>query len=511
MATKFAHSLVRVQALLYEAAPVLYVAISLIIGQILGLISYSHCPIWAIATPPLIISFKTGARGWLCLAIGVLQGQYQMYHTSISLHPLPSFVSGKVVEEPRFPKGELISFVVQLSQPLSLAGQMLSCKAPYVPWKESRRISIGSEVRIKGQLLSYTDEPPFSYGWQMRVQGIAASCKVQDIAVQENTLGAIEQIRLSLARHVRSVVGDNERAGLILSTAFGFRDQLSLSTEEVFKRSGLSHILVASGYQVGMIFIVVFWFFRKISVKTVELAHSKAMRFIKWSIPILGAILYTLIIGAESSSVRAVIAVMLQTLFNIVWRKVTPLGVIVNSLLILSILSVGTILTPSTQLTFAALLGIAIGNSLCTSNFGKAVAIAISTASMTGTVGVIWFGQLSLFAWLANLLIAPALSVVAVNGTLLSIGAGLISNKLEVFFLRLVGDTITGFVEILDFSVPIGSLVEVPEKLRYLVTPLTLLPVGIIFSLWARRQAAYFGGITLRRRRSDSRQEHQGE
>jgi predicted membrane metal-binding protein len=100
-------------------------------------------------------------------------------------------------------------------------------------------------------------------------------------------------------------VEDERGVSLLLSMALGYRDVLSPSVEQAFSSLGLTHLLVVSGYQVSM----VFGFVMAIAVMLVP----RASVFRYWregctAIGLMVASVYVVLIGAEMSAARALIA-----------------------------------------------------------------------------------------------------------------------------------------------------------------------------------------------------------
>jgi ComEC/Rec2-related protein len=436
----------------------------------------------------------------LALIVGFCQGILSMRGTALPNKSAQGVISGVVISEPRYPKGELITFTIRARTPQELAGKSFECRGAILPWLESSHLGAGSEVVIRGNSSPFSDKP-WSYDWYRRINGSSGECKIKQLAQVTAPPSWIANKRQLLKDVVRQAVGDNERAGLLLSTAFGFRDQLSLSTEEIFRRAGLSHVLVASGYQVGMIFLIVFFLIRKLAVKHVALAHSRLIRGFRWLAPGIAAIFYTALIGAESSAIRATIAVILQLLARAHSTSATSLGTLAASLFILSLTAPGTILSPGTQLTYGALLGILLGSSLVQSRSASTVLVAIAAGSFTGAISILWFKQFSIIGPITNIILAPIISVVAVNGSLIALACKLVIPSLGDILLRALADCLIGLLEITDYLVPSWALIEfeTDDKIPLLsAAGLTLLPAAVMLALWVRRNLALFDGVILR-------------
>lgn len=492
----------RAAAVISDSSPTIWTTMALLLGQMAGLWGT-----WVAGSlgSLLIVGLLTkrySRRLAVVTAIGMLQGILVLTSTAPKLQSSINQITGAVTSEPRYPKGELTTFNVSVRTPPELKGHLLECKAPILPWLESRRIQLNSEVAIRGVVELYENSSS-RYSWSRRVAGLSGECKAKQVAESSSATGLLAEWRQAIKRSIREAIGDNERAGLVLSTSFGFRDQISLGTEDIFKHAGISHVLVASGYQVGMIFLVAFSMLRWISVRHQILAHSQSIIHLKWLFPGAAAVLYTLLIGAESSAVRAGIAVVLQILALASSSKLSQLGGISASLLVLSLLAPGTVLTPGTQLTYGALIGIALGSSLSGSRFLSTVLISFIASSITGAISLLWFSEISLISPITNLILAPFISVVAVNGTILALGIKAVLPLAGDFLLVQIADCLTGLVEITEYIIPYWSFVKFETKNRgavYFAAAVALTPALLGLVAWVRYHRALFSGVVDRGR-----------
>lgn len=497
-------SKVRVFTLLHSAVPLLGPTVGLVLGQIAGFFGYSFAAIASLCALALSgISGGWHQRTGLAFLIGVGQGLLVMHGSGVDHITNSIYLSGTVISEPRYPKGEQITFTIEARNPPRLTGKKFECRGAVLPWLESNRVNVDSEVIMRGNVTPYS-AIPWSYDWSRRINGFSGECKFKQLAAQNAENSWLLRQRQLLKDSIRSAVGDNERAGLLLSTAFGFRDQLSLSTEEIFRRAGLSHVLVASGYQVGLIFIIVFTALRKISVRSEFLAHSPLIIALKWTLPGIAAVYYTGLIGAESSAIRAAIAVIIQLLALAQLSAVTQLGTLISSIFLLSLITPGTILAPGTQLTYGALVGIMLGSSLSHSKTLATILVAICAGSITGAVSIIWFNQFSLLGPLTNIILAPVISVVSVNGSLLALSVKLISPSLGDTLLRFLADALIGLLEIIDYAVPSWALLELESEsnlVKITAVLAALTPALVMLFWWTRQTLSLFDGVILRKRR----------
>jgi competence protein ComEC len=259
----------------------------------------------------------------------------------------------------------------------------------------------------------------------------------------------------------------------LLSLVIGERHALSTHTEQAFKRTGLSHVLVLSGYQVALFFGVVWWLMNlvvTISSRIIEgfrlpTTYSPRTGQLWVAQPSLLALGLTafglLVIGFESSSARAIIALGLVVVARLNERHTDMGNVLVLALLVLSLVAPGCALEPSTQLTFAALTGILVAHHLRVP--GEGVLRAYARTSFWATllpllVAAIWFETFPLAGLICNPLMAPPIALWGTLGgacAMLLFASGIDPNGI---MLRVIAD---GLVFMRELMVAIAS--ELPR------------------------------------------------
>jgi ComEC/Rec2-related protein len=205
-------------------------------------------------------------------------------------------------------------------------------------------------------------------------------------------------------------VGDDVGSRLFLSMALGFQDLLSVPLERAFMNLGLTHLLVVSGYQVGLMYAffitAAVWF-----LKTVQ-ATSRFFRPIVALVGFATAAMYVACIGSEMSAVRALIAVACLSAHGLLERTSSFAQRWGVALLVMLILWPWCFFDIGVILTFAALLGIGIGSSFAArGSLASFVAVNIAVWVCTSLVVLVWRGYLSPLGLSINLLLAAPWSI----------------------------------------------------------------------------------------------------
>lgn len=233
-----------------------------------------------------------------------------------------------------------------------------------VPWADATpQMDEGARLKMKARLM-----PPaapllpggYNFARAAWFDRLSASGSVLgDIEVIEppNSAAPLAQAQRNLARHVRTRVGGD--AGTIAATfASGDRGAISQADEEAMRDAGLTHLLAISGLHVGAV-IAASWF---LTAKLLALFPPIALR-IKvplWSAAISAAtgIAYTLLTGAQVPTVRSCFAALLVLTAMALGRQPLSFRMIATAALFVLLLWPETLIGPSFQMSFGAVLAI---------------------------------------------------------------------------------------------------------------------------------------------------------
>lgn len=371
-------------------------------------------------------------------ALGVLTGALSGVLAMIALLPEVGILAAgertfraRVDAEPRRGAPGALRLSLTIADPLDVA--LGATAAPVrvmahgidLPWRNAGTLERGDLLWVQMRCVPLPPSVnPLSADARMRRDGYSASCRLM-YASRREPGGAdfVARLRAAIASLVISTAGDSERGRLILSMAFGFRDLLSQRTEQAFRKTGLSHLLVVSGYQVSMMFFVLYVLAeRAIGGVWGRLRGPPLPVSIPASaIGLLGGLGFVALTGGESASIRAGWAILFFVIAKALERGNGMFRGVLFSLLGVSILWPVALADPGIGLTFAALCGIAIGSSFASSALGKYVAVCAVTSLATSIVSLAWFSTFSLSGFLLNPLLAPLLSVLSVYGGVIGV------------------------------------------------------------------------------------------
>lgn len=277
-----------------------------------------------------------------------------------------------------------------------------------VGWPE---FSYGDSVRVDGKLNLPGTVKGFRYDHYLSVSGIGAVMYRARIATAgENHGNAVYRTLFALKRTFETRLNRlfpephaSLAAGLLTGTRRGIPDHLS----ESFLRSGLTHIVAISGFNITIVIALVlaalFWL-------------PLRWRFLPAALSIIA---FTIFVGASASVVRAAVMGILGLVALTVGRKSdVRLAILWTAFFMLIFNPRHLWYDGSFQLSFAAVIGLCelsvLIKPLLTRvpdvlGMREALEATIAAQLSAMPLGILLFGNLSLISPLANILVAPAI------------------------------------------------------------------------------------------------------
>jgi ComEC/Rec2-related protein len=405
-------------ARLRSTCPLLPIAAGLVAGQGLAwwglgyaavallLLLITHRWRWSAVGAPFGIGLAAG-----CLSMGLLISGLPDNFSSRETR-----LVAKVIEAPRRRSPGSVQFEVQILREVSdeesaLKGRRLRCRAVDLPWREIDGMVRGDIFVILARVAPVDwNSNPFSYDATLLRHGVSGECRVRYAArLLRGVPGIFERMREGIKEHARVALGNHERAGLILALTLGERDALSNRTEIGFREAGLSHLLVLSGYQVSLVYAILFWALRAL-LRTATLRGSLWVRA-PGIFSFLLTSAFVALVGVESSSLRAAIAMVLVVAARLSERASSLWTSILGSLCVLTVLCPGAIFEPGVQLTYGALFGIALGAEGSKGKLETFLSVSVWATLIPLALSAVWFGAVALGGLLLNPALAPVLSL----------------------------------------------------------------------------------------------------
>jgi ComEC/Rec2-related protein len=427
------------------------------VGQLFGVVvppAASNSP-WPFAVS--VVAMTVFARSWVL--VGLLSVFIAGFASTLSLRVQPSesfpprriVVFGEVDRDPRSSRVGERRMVITVrgvrEGGTHLISHRILCHTHDLPWRNGATLRAGDMAWFHGELrprsVAGTGEAIWGYRGYLARRGIHDQCRLLHVSRSVgNREKVVDTIRTSLKERVLSSLGPTERAGLVLSLLFGFRDTLSDDLERRLQSVSLSHLLVVSGYQVTMMFVM----FRLVAI----MVFAALWRRVGECFALGASWVYVAIVGWEPSAVRAGVAMTVYVLSDLLGNQRSMSRGIFLSLLVVTALWPGCFFEMGVQLTFAALMGIAVATAAfrrC-SVVTQAVCTPFVVTMATMLVSLAWGGDTSALGLFLNPVVVPFVSLLggpvsaaalAANYTPFDPGGTLLGTVAENLLSTLVG------------------------------------------------------------------------
>ncbi len=211
--------------------------------------------------------------------------------------------------------------------------------------------SLGDELGITCVLKAPEVFNGFNYPRYLQMRGVHYLCddaEVTLISPGTGFLARIARFRTMIEADLNTLIRSPE-SGLASGLLFGGDDRLSQKLQDAFSRTGMSHIVAVSGYNVSVIIMV-------ITVVGIYLGLWRRQASI---LSIIAIVLFVAMIGFPSSGVRAAVMGMIVLCALIYGRAVHAFGVVIFAAALMLVWNPLQIAYDvGFQLSFGAVLGI---------------------------------------------------------------------------------------------------------------------------------------------------------
>jgi competence protein ComEC len=304
-------------------------------------------------------------------------------------------------------------------------------------------LKVGNIIHFTGNFYKGNEERnpgEFDYSKYLRSNGISGIITTYDVSKikivdsQGNVFAnTVFVLRKKIDAEIRSLYNEQSSAllrGLLLAD----RSEISYNTKTQFINSGVIHILAVSGLHVGFIIMIYAFLFGRFNI------------YLRSILTAIGLILYLILIGPPASAFRAGVMALVLIIAFLTNRSTNLLNSVAIAALIILLVHPYELFSPGFQLSFAAVISIAIIyphisewiKSLSVQNkpvknillfAGVSIAAQIGTMPFT----IYYFGKVSLVALFTNLIVIPVVGIIVSVG-ILSIAVGLIIPAVAVYF-----------------------------------------------------------------------------
>ncbi|MCK8815904.1 DNA internalization-related competence protein ComEC/Rec2 [Natroniella sulfidigena] len=282
---------------------------------------------------------------------------------------------------------------------------------------DQQQLNYGDLVKVNTELeLAPRKRNPggFSYRDYLKRNGIYAlghinsSSQINQVGVSSNLiLDQIFNLRLKIIESLDSYFSTPNNY-ILQALLLGNQSLLPPEVEDGFREVGLSHLLVISGFHIGLLSYIIYFICQKLKLSE---KVTLILNFI-----ILSS--YLLLTGWQLPALRAVILISLVLWGRYQNRKVDIYNLLAGVALVILAINPWSIFTVSFQLSFGAVIAISSLTPLISVKFPFIPQVnnllAASIAAQVGLLPVLayYFNQVSVISILANLLLTPLITVV---------------------------------------------------------------------------------------------------
>ena len=274
-------------------------------------------------------------------------------------------------------------------------------------------------------------------------------------------IGAFAELRASLGEPLRRLVPEPE-SGILLGVALGDRGSISADLAYAFSRSGTSHLLAISGFNMTLVASAVG-----------ALLRGRCGPRARAIATVAAVVLYSLLVGLGASVVRSAVMAAITSLGLALGRRAAAANGLCAAIAIMQVLDPATVGDASFLLSAGATAGLLAFQAPLAKRLawlpplagdGLAATLAATLPTLPIVAGI--FGRISLVSPVANLVAVPLFPALMAT-SVATIAAGTVSLDLArpfalaayavAFTLRAVVETASG-LPLAAIDVPPGPL-----------------------------------------------------
>ena len=411
----------------------------------------------------MVIFFKTTkirlfVASTLILVLGFLRYQVAM-PPPVELSDGRAWIQGVVVAEPDI-RQDGIRYIIKSKK------QRIYVKSDLYP-----RYEYGDELSVLCTLKRPEPIEDFRYDMYLARFGVFTTCQASSVKMTASNRGNpvlrhIFLLKNWFARKI-NVMWHEPYAGFMAGLLYGYRGGLG-SLNNHFSRTGVTHIIAISGYNITLISTIMITFFTHLYIP-----RKKAFYLI-----IAGIVLFVIFAGASASVVRAGIMGSLVLLAKQMGRGSSILNVLMMTAVLMSLHNPYVLIWDAGfQLSFLSTVGLVYVSPLIEKYFTwvpnvmelqSSFVATISATIVTLPLILYQFGRLSIVALPVNVLILWAIPYIMATGffaVMASVvpGLGQILSWVAWFGMEYIVKTVTFFSGLpfasIDIRIPLFFVV----------------------------------------------------
>jgi len=386
-----------------------------------------------------------------------------------------------------------------------------------------REINYGDFIRFTARLRtprSFHNPGCFDYEKYLKYRGIIVRSFIKDssgiVVLRENQGNILKNKLERFRKRIKKFIDDNslspERA-IIQAMILGNHGEIPKEIIEKFNKTGTTHIIAISGFNIGIIAFLSFFTIRCLMRTSSYLLLRFNIVKVSTIFGIIPVVIYTFIAGMGISVVRASI-MALTFMFAIILGKDRDLyNTLALAALIILLISPHSLYDVSFQLSFVAVWAILFITPKLTAMIPQGnpeemstqtmwakktltniyVFVFVSLAATLGTLPLIvyYFNRVSTIVLLSNLIVVPIMGIIAIPVCMSIIIALPLSDAVALVFLNIASYLVRISISIVDFfaSLPGSSFfVSTPTLFEMGAYYLLLVVTVNLFYIWRHKE-----------------------
>ena len=376
------------------------------------------------------------------------------------------------VEEIELERSYEVSFILQtdsliISNKLIHTNEKLLCRSRSDSTERKNfyeTIKPGNYVLIKGTFQQGRDiRNPGEFDYRKfllskGITGIINSYDSASIKILDSNYDFFKDLVFQSRKYLDELIyklHNKQTAGLLRGLLLADRSEIDYETKQNFVNSGVIHILAVSGLHVGYILLFFIVVFGRFNI------------YLRSILTIVGLLCFMLITGIPASVFRATLMSIILIIAFITGRSTNLLNSIALSAVIILLVKPFEILNPGFQLSYSAVLSIALIYPVIQQVINQATIkrkylknillfIGVSLSAQIGTLPftLAYFNKLSLISLFANLFVIPLAGVI-VGLAIVTLLIGSLLPSIAIY-LAIVNNIVTSLmIDLVRFS---GSL-----------------------------------------------------
>jgi competence protein ComEC len=283
------------------------------------------------------------------------------------------------------------------------------------------------------------------------------------------------KIRFQGLELIREKLGA-QSAPVVEAMVLGYRMDLNRYTKELFQSTGSMHVLAVSGLHVGVLFLMLQFFFQLPLMRNIPSLYSGLLILLSlWA--------YALLTGLSVSVFRSVLMFSLLQIGGLMRRKNSVLNSLAASAFVILFIQPNELFSVGFQFSYLAVAGIVLLypylNNLINSRFWilekawSMVAVSLSAQLAVGPLSVFYFGSFPTYFFISNFVVIPTGFLILIFGILFLLFGhsgfvhgllGIVLNKLVEVQLLLLE-----FISNFNWSVLHVSINEIELVFLYII------------------------------------------